>query len=60
MIDEGYVKYQCHWLNEPTVTSAEIAELNQWRNKLYELNLIGQYAYFEFIFQLFLLSFSTH
>ena len=41
--DEGYVKYHCHWLNKPTVTSAEISELNQWRDKLYQLNLIGQY-----------------
>lgn len=43
MIDEGYVKYQCHWQNRSTVTLAEIAELNQWRDKLYQLNLIGQY-----------------
>ena len=43
MIDEGYVKYQCHWQNKPTVTSAEIVKLNQWREKLYQLNLIGQY-----------------
>lgn len=43
MIDEGYVKYQCHWLNKPIVTSFEIAELNQWRDKLYKLDLIGQY-----------------
>ena len=43
MIDEGYVKYQCHWLDEPTIISSEITELNQWRDKLYKLNLIGQY-----------------
>ena len=43
MIDEGYVKYQCYWQNKPTVTLSEIAELNQWREKLYKLNLIGQY-----------------
>lgn len=43
MLDEGYVKYQCHWLNKPSVTSAEITEVNQWRDKLYKLNLIGQY-----------------
>ena len=43
MIDEGYVKYQCHWQNKPTVTWTEIAELNQLRDKLYQLNLIGQY-----------------
>ncbi len=43
MIDEGYVKYQCHWSDKPTVTSAEIIELNQWRDRLYQLNFIGQY-----------------
>ena len=43
MIDEGYVKYQCHWLDKPIVTLAEIRELNQWRDRLYQLNLIGQY-----------------
>ena len=43
MIDEGYVKYQCHWSDKPTVTSAEITELNQWRDRLYQLNFIGQY-----------------
>ncbi len=43
MIDEGYVKYQCHWIDKPTVTLAESAELNQWRDKLYQLNFIGQY-----------------
>ena len=43
MIDEGYIKYQCYWLDKPTVNSAEIAELNQWRDKLYQLGLIGQY-----------------
>ena len=43
MIDEGYIKYQCHWRDRPTVTPAEVIELNQWRAKLYQLNLIGQY-----------------
>ena len=43
MIDEGYIKYQCHWQNKPIITSTEIKELNQWRDKLYQLNLIGQY-----------------
>lgn len=43
MIDEGYIKYSCHWVNTPSVTSAEIVELNQCRNQLYQLGLIGQY-----------------
>ncbi|MGF1541778.1 MAG: class II aldolase/adducin family protein [Pleurocapsa sp.] len=43
MIDEGYIKYHCHWLETPAVSEAEIVELNQWRDKLYQLGLIGQY-----------------
>lgn len=42
-IDEGYIKYQCHWTKQKSVTPEEIAALNQWRNKLYQLGLIGQY-----------------
>ncbi|ACK73109.1 class II aldolase/adducin family protein [Gloeothece citriformis PCC 7424] len=43
MIDEGYVKYQCHWVNSPSITREEIEDLNQWRNQFYQLGLIGQY-----------------
>jgi ribulose-5-phosphate 4-epimerase/fuculose-1-phosphate aldolase len=43
MIDEGYVKYQCDWIDIPSVSFEEIEELNQWRNKLFQLGLIGQY-----------------
>lgn len=43
MIDEGYTKYQCNWINSEPVSFDEIAQLNQWRNQLYELGLIGEY-----------------
>ena len=43
MIDEGYIKYQCHWTNQKSISSKEITELNQWRDKLYQLGLIGIY-----------------
>lgn len=43
MIDEGYIKYQCNWINSPSIKAEEIEELNPWRNKLYQLGLIGQY-----------------
>ena len=43
MIDEGYIKYQCNWINSEPVSFNQITELNQWRNKFYELDLIGQY-----------------
>lgn len=43
MIDEGYVKYQCYWTNQKSVSSEEIKDLNLWRDKLYKLGLIGTY-----------------
>ncbi|HEY9769929.1 MAG TPA: class II aldolase/adducin family protein [Coleofasciculaceae cyanobacterium] len=43
MIDEGYIKYQCNWNRASAIAEAEIVELNQWRTKLYQLGLIGQY-----------------
>lgn len=43
MIDEGYVKYQCHWIETKPLPYKKIAELNQWRDKLYQLHLIGMY-----------------
>lgn len=43
MIDEGYIKYQCHWQDQPSVVTTDIVELNQCRLKLYTLGLIGQY-----------------
>ena len=43
MIDEGYVKYQCNWIKSEPMDLNEIAALNKWRNKLYELGLIGEY-----------------
>jgi L-ribulose-5-phosphate 4-epimerase len=42
-IDEGYVKYHCHWLPAEALDKQRIEELNHWRNKLYQLGLIGQY-----------------
>ena len=43
MIDEGYIKYQCHWRESSAIVEADITELNRWRSKLYQLNLIGEY-----------------
>lgn len=43
MIDEGYVKYQCNWIVAEPVNPDDIKDLNQWRKKLYELGLIGEY-----------------
>ena len=43
MIDEGYIKYQCYWDKISTITEADITELNSWRDRLYQLGLIGEY-----------------
>ena len=43
MIDEGYIKYQCYWKKQASVSSTEIVELNLWRQQLYKLGLIGVY-----------------
>ena len=43
MIDEGYIKYQCYWNRVSTIADADITELNSWRDRLYQLGLIGEY-----------------
>ena len=43
MIDEGYIKYRCYWNNVLAIASRDIEEINQWRKKLYNLGLIGEY-----------------
>ena len=43
MIDEGYIKYQCHWQKLETIAESDLRELNPWRNRLYQLGLIGEY-----------------
>ena len=43
MIDEGYIKYQCDWQNETAIAKSDIIELNPWRDRLYQLGLIGEY-----------------
>ena len=43
MIDEGYIKYQCHWEKVDAIAEPDIVELNYWRSQLYQLGLIGEY-----------------
>ena len=43
MIDEGYIKYRCYWNKADAIAPDNIVELNQWRTKLYNLGLIGEY-----------------
>jgi ribulose-5-phosphate 4-epimerase/fuculose-1-phosphate aldolase len=41
--DEGYIKYECNWIVDLPMSPDILAEMNQWRNKLYQLGLIGEY-----------------
>ena len=43
MIDEGYIKYRCDWDEAPALTGQLVAELNDWRNRLYDAGLVGYY-----------------
>jgi len=43
MIDEGVTKYRCDWQHTPTLPAELVAELNSWRNRLYDEGLIGYY-----------------
>lgn len=43
MIDEGYIKFQADWAQKNTITDRNIAELNHWRQEMYDLGLIGAY-----------------
>ena len=43
MIDEGYIKYQCNWLKSIAISREIFVKLNPWRDKLYQLGLIGEY-----------------
>ncbi len=42
-IDEGYVKYVSHWSEGPPPGADAVAELNRWREPLYDAGLIGHY-----------------
>lgn len=41
MIDEGYTKYDCDWRPAPALPCDAIAEMNLWRNRLYDAGLVG-------------------
>ncbi|HYE53513.1 MAG TPA: class II aldolase/adducin family protein, partial [Chitinophagaceae bacterium] len=43
MKEEG-IKFNCNWIEAPAPADASIHELNEWRNKLYGLGLIGETA----------------
>jgi len=43
MIDEGYIKYRCDWVEEDVISAAAVAELTRYRDALRQLNFIGEY-----------------
>ena len=42
-MDEGYIKFNCKWIKSPPLPKDQIEEINAWRDKLYNLGLIGAY-----------------
>ncbi len=42
-MDEGYIKFNCHWIPSNDIALPMVAELNFWRNRMYEKGLIGVY-----------------
>jgi L-ribulose-5-phosphate 4-epimerase len=43
-MEEGYIKFNCNWIQSEPVSSNEITEINNWRDTLYKLGLIGVYS----------------
>lgn len=41
--DEGYIKYQPHWTRSQAFEVPAVAQLNDYRQKLYDAGLIGAY-----------------
>ena len=40
-MDEGYIKYDCQWITGEPVLFEGFAEINNWRQRLHQLGLIG-------------------
>ena len=47
MIDEGYVKYEAHWEKAPPIAHPELPALCEWRARLHDAGLIGEYSALE-------------
>jgi ribulose-5-phosphate 4-epimerase/fuculose-1-phosphate aldolase len=43
LYDEGYTKYNCNWIRDIPLPSGCLVQLNQWREKLFNLGFIGEY-----------------
>ena len=43
MIDEGYIKFDIDWTSGPSPDAPEIDELIAWRDRLFDVGLVGCY-----------------
>jgi L-ribulose-5-phosphate 4-epimerase len=43
VLNEGYIKFNCHFTKSRPIEKSKIKELNKYRQKLYNLGLIGAY-----------------
>ncbi len=43
-MEKNYIKFNCNWIKGKVIEKEKLTELNYWRNKLFELNLIGAYS----------------
>jgi len=41
MSDEGYIKFDCAWTMGAAIPNGQIADLIEWRNRLFDAGLIG-------------------
>lgn len=42
-LDEGYIKFKAYWDKTSPFANEVIQELNAWRQRLYDVNLLGAY-----------------
>lgn len=43
-MDEGYIKFNCHWIKASPCSTLNIDEINSWRDRLYDNGFIGAYS----------------
>jgi L-ribulose-5-phosphate 4-epimerase len=44
LIDEGYIKFDLEWQKDAPLSASVIADINYWRQRLYEAGLIGYHT----------------
>jgi hypothetical protein len=42
-MEEGYIKYQCNWIQEQVIKAEQIHDINKWRSMLMMKGFIGIY-----------------